>query len=56
MESEFPEEVKMNVSGSKWDEVKWNWKIHNEIHNLYFLFNILKMIKPRRSKRVQRVT
>jgi hypothetical protein len=45
----FENRVLRRIFGSKKDEVMGDWrKLHNkELHNLYSLPNIIRMIKPR---------
>jgi hypothetical protein len=46
----FENRVLRRIFGPKRDEVTGDWrKLHNEeLHNLYFSPNIIRMIKPRR--------
>jgi hypothetical protein len=48
----FENRVLRRIFGSKGDEVTGDWrKLHNEeLHNLYFLSNIIKMMKSRTIK------
>ena len=48
----FENRVSRRVFGSKRDEVTWEWrKLHNEeLRDLYFLPNIVRVVKSRRMK------
>jgi hypothetical protein len=48
----FENRVLRRIFGPRRDEVMGNWrKLHNEeLHNLYFLPNIMRMIKSRRMR------
>jgi hypothetical protein len=54
----FENRVLRRIFGSKRNEVTGDWrKLHNEeLHNLYFPPNIIRMIKSRRMRLAWRVT
>jgi hypothetical protein len=53
----FENRVLRRIFGPKRDEVTGNWrKLHNEeLHNLYFSRNIIRMIKSRRMRGARHV-
>jgi hypothetical protein len=47
----FENRVLTRIFGPKRDEVTGEWrKLHNELHDLYSSANIIRMIKPRRTR------
>jgi hypothetical protein len=54
----FEKKVLRRIFGPKIDEVTGDWrKLHNEeLHNLYFSPNIIRMIKSRKTRGAGHVT